>query len=223
MSTDKTGRIARVVSPLSRSFGFTYDKMGRVLSLTDPQGRATTYTRDAHGLLTSVSLPGGTTAAYQRNELGRVTAITDSNGNIWKWGYDTQGRKVSATDPLGQVTSYAYDARSRVSKITLPQASVAFTYDAAGNLIRRLYSDGLDLNFTFNDNDLAVSANGVTLDYNIRGDVISSNGITIGRDASLRISAITYAPGFTVRYTYDCRGLLTQVSDWLNGALPRSR
>jgi YD repeat-containing protein len=144
-------------------------------------------------------------------------SVTQPNANIWKWGYDKQGRKVTATDPLGQFTSYTYDSRGRVSTITLPQGSLNITYDAAGNLVRRLYSDGLDLNFTFNDNGFATSGNGVTLDYNIRGDVISSNGLTVGRDSSLRISTINYAPGFTVQYTYDCRGLLTQVSDWLNG------
>ena len=46
------------------------------------------------------------------------------------------------------------------------------------------------------------------------GRIVKSNGLLIVPDDVGRIAAITYAPGKTVSYKYDLRGLLAQVSDW---------
>ena len=90
-------------------------------------------------------------------------SITDPNGNTWTRSYDSGGRLTSQADPLSRVTSYTYDSRSRIARATLPEGSVTFTRDAAGNVTRKQYSDGVDLSYTYDDNNRPVSGAGFTL------------------------------------------------------------
>src|SRR5207237_1632010 len=92
------------------------------------------------------------------------------------------------------------------------------TYDAAGNRTRRLYSDGTDLNFTFDDNNRVTGANGASLGYDAAGRITQSNGLAITRDAVGRIASIQYPAG-AVTYTYNSRGLISRVSDWAGGGV----
>src|SRR5207248_408601 len=86
-----------------------------------------------------------------------------------------------------------------------------------GNLTRSLYSDGIDLTFTYDALNRPVKATGLTLGYDAAGRIISSNDLRIDRDEAGRISAITYAAGKTVHYNYSERGLLASLVDWLGG------
>lgn len=216
-NSDKLGRITRVTTPLSNAFDFGYDKLGRLTSRKNPLGQAVGYTYDSRGLIAGVAHPAGISASLVRTDLGQISSITDPNGNTWTRSYDSSGRLTSQTDPLSRVTSYLYDSRSRISGATLPEGSLTFTRDAAGNVIGKRYSDGTELSFAYDDNNRPVSGAGFALGYDAAGRIISSNGLVIARDDTGRISAITHAPGKSVRYAYDARGLLAKVTDWAGG------
>src|SRR5262249_27205669 len=142
----------------------------------------------------------------------------DPNGNVWSAAYDSMGRLKSRTDPLGLVTNYSYDARNRVSSIVSPEGTTTLTYDAAGDLTRSQYSDGTELQFTYDDNSRLTSGNGVQIGYDAAGRIVRSNGLAITRDAAGRIVSIAYPQGI-VAYTYDQRGLLSRISDWAGGGM----
>ncbi len=216
-TSDKLGRMTGVTTPLGESSSVVYDKLGRITGITNPLGQSSGYGYDSRGLLTGVMLPAGISASYQRNDLGQISTVTDPNGRAWSRAYDPQGRLVSMADPLARATSYSYDSRQRVSRMALPVGSLQLTYDDAGNLVRRLYGDGTDLGYRYDSNNRMTAANGISLGYDARGSIVSSNGLAIGRDDAGRISAITYGPGKTVTYTYDNRGLLVRVADWVGG------
>ena len=215
---DAAGRITRTTDPLGQSSRFAYDSMGRIDSFTNPLSQATRLSYNARGLLSGASLPEGMSASYAYNDLGRLSGVTDPNGNNWTWSYDNSGRLVSGSDPLGRTTTFTYDSRQRLSQLDLPASTLTFTYDEAGNLLRRLYSDSTDIQYTYDDNNRLVAANGISLAYDANGRVIGSNGLAITRDDVGRIAAITYAPGKTVNYEYNSRGLLARVTDWVGGA-----
>ncbi len=217
--SDKMGRITKTTSPLSNVTNVTYDSMGRVTTIQSPLNETTTNSYDALGLISSISIPGSISASYTRNALGLITAVTDPNGNSWNRAYDAQGRRTFRTDPLGNVTSYIYDNRNRISQVTLPGSlgTQTITYDDTNNVTRRLYSDGTDLAYTYDNNGRLTGADGVSLAYDDNGRITSSNGIAITRDAGGRISTMTLATGKTVTYAYDNRNLLTSVTDWLGG------
>jgi RHS repeat-associated protein len=127
------------------------------------------------------------------------------------------GRITSRTDPLKQTTSYTYDSRNRVGSVTLPLGSAQYSYDAAGNLTSLKYSDGTNLTYTFDADNQLTAATGVTLSRDSDGRITNSNGLTITRDPAGRVVSVTYAAGKTVNYTYNNRGLLSQVTDWIGG------
>jgi RHS repeat-associated protein len=216
---DALGLLTVMKMPGGETWQQTFDKRTRLSSSTDAAGGTSTYTYEPRSYIASASLPGGITGSYVRNPLGQVSSTTDPNGNNWSRAYDTTGRKTSETDPLGNKVSYTYDSRNRIITESYGSAgSVQITYDAANNQTGRAYSDSTNLTYTFDDDGRLTGGTGVTLTLDALGFITNSNGLAIGRDASERINSITYAPG-KVTYTYNNRGLLSQVSDWAGGSV----
>jgi RHS repeat-associated protein len=214
---DAMGRTTAVTTPLAESYKAAYDKLSRVTSSTDPAGIAATASYDPRGLVNAISI-GGLSVALSHDDSGLLTAAADPNANAWSFGYDSAGRLASRSDPLNRATSYSYDKRNRVAAVQLPAGSVTNTYDAAGNLLRRLYSDGTDLNYTFDDDNGLTAGPGLTLSYDAERRIAGSNGLVIANDANGRIRSITYANGKTVAYAYNPIGLLSSVTDWVGGS-----
>jgi RHS repeat-associated protein len=223
VTRDSRGLVTTLTTPNNEKFSATYDALQRPLTRTDPLNGVTQLTYDARGLVSSLTLPGNVRASYTSNELGLVTTVTDPNGNAFLRAFDKAGRISSRTDPLGQTTSYQYDSQQRLSSTTRPLGTLQIQRDAAGNVTRRQYSDGLTLSYSYDPNNRITSADGLSLGYDINGRIVSSNGLQITRDDAGRISSITYAAGKTVKYTYDNRGLLTQVADWVGGVTTLTR
>jgi len=221
--TDKMGRTTSTTTPLGQVYTTVYDKRGRVTAETDPAGMQTSYSYDARGSLASVRIGGpasggqSVAASYIHNDTGGITAATDPNGQTWTQNFDSAGRFVSRTDPLGQSSLYSFDQRNRTSGWQSLAGTAAYTFDAGGNKLRELYSDGTDLNFTYDDEGRLLTAAGLTLARDANGQITASNGIAIARDVNSRIASITYGDGKSVLYSYDTRGLLTGVKDWVGG------
>jgi RHS repeat-associated protein len=219
LAVDKVGRISRSTTALGENYERTFDAAGRVRSVSNPLSETTTYGWDARGLLTSVGTSGGIAARYTRDDLGLLSGITDPNGNLWTRKHDGSGRLTSDTDPLGRATTYGLDSRNRVNRITTPAGSIQIAYDAAGNRTQFSYSDGTVKSLSYDDDNRPTGGTGVTLGYDAAGRITSSNGLSITRDDAGRIATVTYAPGRTVTYSYDKRGLLAKVSDWTGGSI----
>ena len=217
--SNANGWITKITTTLGDVMEYGYDPMGRMVSFKNPLGQVKQYSYDGRGLLSGVTLPGGIASSIGRNDIGQIDSLVDPNGNQWLRSYDAGGRLISETDPAGLLTRYEFDSRNRITTATFPGGSATFGYDAAGNPIRSTYSDGTVLNYSFDETGQLTAADGVSIVYNARGKMVSSNGLEITRDGVSRITAITYAPGKTVLYTYDCRGLLTQVADWVGGVM----
>ncbi len=222
---DSLGNITTVSDPLGHTTIYDRDEMGRTTAITDPLGRATTYEYDERGLLTDVTLPDNRSVAYDYNNLGLIETIHDLNGQPWRFDYTTPGRLRSQTDPLGQTWAYSYNPRGLLEQVTYPTGETETrTYDATGNLTRKQFSGGLDLGFSYDELNRLTGADGIGLDYNKEGQVITTaeqaTGMSFGAayDDGRRLEQVTYAGIFTVTYQYDARSLLTRVSDDLTGA-----
>lgn len=218
---DAQGHVVQVMTPLSEKTTLTRDKLGRAVGSVDPTGIASSLTYDSTERIVGYSVGGanGISVAVSRDDSGFPVSLTDPNGSVWKFAYDAGGHLGSRTDPLNRATAYTYDQRNRISSIKNPVASQNFTFDPAGNVVRRVFSDGTDLAFTYDSDNQLLTAPGITLAYDPEGRVTSSNGLAIGRDADGRISSVTYASGKTVTYTYNNVGLLATVTDWAGGSL----
>ena len=74
------------------------------------------------------------------------------------------------------------------------------------------------MNYTWDPAGHLTAATGLTFQYDASGALVNSNGLAIVRDKLNRVSQVTLAAGKTITYTYDRRGLVTQVSDWISGS-----
>ncbi|RLF31329.1 MAG: hypothetical protein DRN07_07420, partial [Thermoplasmata archaeon] len=100
--------------------------------------------------------------------------------------------------------------------------SSTFAGVSSGNLTQAAYPGGLTLNYTYDELNRLLTAEGLALTYDERGDIVDSRdgnasfGATY--DAGRRLRTVTYDGLATVTYTYDSRNLLTRVEDDLAGA-----
>jgi RHS repeat-associated protein len=133
-------------------------------SSTNPETQTTSYGHDCAGNLTSVTgplSPHNTIAIGPYDSHGNPSQSTDPDGNTTHYGYDSLGRLQTVTPPLpqgqtaigydslsrvhtitdgkGQTTTYTLDNLDRVANIAYADgSSIAFTYDADGNLLKRV-------------------------------------------------------------------------------------
>jgi RHS repeat-associated protein len=219
IQVDKDGRPVQFTSPLSENTNLSYDSMSRVVGVTDALGRQSAFTYEPRGLPSSITSPGSITTSLNWGNLPALASITDPNGNVWMRATDRQGRLTSSTDPLGNSLNYVYDSRSRVASVASAIDSVQFSYDADGNLTQAQYSDGVTHTYAYDNDSRLISGTGFTFVLDADGRITGSNGLAITRDAVGRIASVTYAPGKTVNYTYDPRGLLATVTDWTGGSV----
>ena len=203
-----------ITAPGTRStWSYTYNASGQVLTARDPRGYVTTYTYDAMGDLTSIL-----------NPLGQVTAFTS---------YDADGRPLSMTDPNGLVTTLVYNWRGEVTSRVATTWVTAYTYDAAGQLIKLTRPDHSYLSFTYDPaHRLTAIADPFgrrivyTLDASsnrIKEQVLNGSGGQFSThsftyDSVNRLLQSIGAQGQTTQYTNDPNGNPTQFADPLGNA-----
>ena len=148
---------AYVTTPGGGVTGYTYDETGNRLTQTDALGRVTSYEYDKLGWRVKRTLPLGMSESYAYDPAGNLTRRTDFRGKTATYAYDVMDRLLSKTpDPsLGEpqvtyaytatgrrasmtaasgTTTYTYDAQDRLLKKQTPWGSLAYTYDAPGNV-----------------------------------------------------------------------------------------
>lgn len=134
---------------------YGYDGQGRLSTVTvdltpennsvsDGQAYTTTYTY--HGTsnrIATISQTDGSSLAIGYDGSGRVTSLTQTvaSGDTRVTGFTYLAGETRVTDPRGQVTRLFYDAAGQLTGVTAPvpqtggtASTVAFSYDAAGNL-----------------------------------------------------------------------------------------
>ncbi|NLS94971.1 MAG: tandem-95 repeat protein, partial [Planctomycetaceae bacterium] len=142
-------------------YTYTYDDADNRLSETDAEGNVTQYEYDARNRLVRTIDANGDDTVYTYDDAGNMLTLTDPVGNTTTWvydnlnrvvqetneldysryyAYDAAGRLVEYTDRLGRVTQYEYDGLGRLTEERWLDGetvvrTVAFTYDAAGQLL----------------------------------------------------------------------------------------
>jgi len=214
---DNLDRLTHVTDRVGTGFDYTYDPIGRLHTISGPLGHMLTFNYDPRGLLFSV-FDAGSETDLLRTPLGEISQFTDPNRNAWPRSYDPQGRITGSADPLGRGTTYEYDAMSRPIHIGRPDGTVQqIDYDAAGRIIGESFGGGTSFNFSYDDANRLTGATGASFVYDAAGRMTNSNGFAMTYDNEGRILSETLAPGKVVTYTYESRGLLSQVQDWMGG------
>jgi YD repeat-containing protein len=218
---DFMDRLTHMTDEVTSEFDYSYDPMGRLRQVIGPLGLSRSFRYDPRGLLISAA-NGTSTVQYEYTPHRRVSQITDPNGNPWPRSYDPQGRLESAADPLGRTYDYEYDGLSRLIRITRPDLTAEqIAYDSNGNVTGRSFTDGTTFTYGYDTaNRMTNASPGVSFSYDNAGRMTASNGFTYTHDFEGRILSETLAPGKTVSYSYESRGLVSQVQDWMGGTTP---
>jgi YD repeat-containing protein len=142
---DADGHVVLTTDPLGHSTTRTYDPAGNLVQQVDRDGRKQTWSYDADGrVLTNTwyAADGITvvnTRAFTYDRDGNLLTATDASGT-YQMAYDGD-RLVTQTDPNGLTLAYGYDAAGNiVSETDSLGGTVTSLYDAEGNLTRRTFS-----------------------------------------------------------------------------------
>lgn len=224
---DPDGNLSTKTDPNNHTTTYAYDTAGQVTSVLTPLQRTWSYTYDANGNRTTITAPGGgvTTEAYDPNN--RIASVSYNDGaHSVAYTYDADGNRASMTDAIG-VQSYTYDNRDRLSGVTRGTASFTYSYDAASNVIQRVYPDGTTTSYSYDDDSrLSSLTNGggtSTYAYDAASNRVSltlpaSNGYGEARiyDGAGRVTEVKNANASTTLskfdYTYNAVGQATKVT-----------
>ncbi len=141
---DKLGNLTERTDANGHVTAYGYDATHRLTSVTDPLERKTTYAYDAEGNVTGKTTPRGTTG-YTYDPRGLLTKIDYSDATPdATFGYDDAGQLTARAN--SKITEdFVYDSVGNLTKTR----GFAYTYDAAGQMLTRKYSDGNTITYTY--------------------------------------------------------------------------
>ena len=211
--TDEFGDVQTVTDPLGHATKTTYDADRNVISSTDGGGNLTKFTFDLANERTDVIRADQSDQHTDYNLDGTVHDQKDGKGNaIQTYGYDSLARVTSAADALGNGTTYTYDAAGKQLTKQDPGGNCSATpatgcttmaYDADNELSSVTYSDGV-----------TPSVHNVTYDSDGQrtGMADGTGTSTWSWDSLHRLTSYTDGNGDQVKYQYNLRGLVTQLT-----------
>ena len=216
---DSRGRLASATGPAGAVWRFEYDASGRLSAFRNPLDERTQFSWLRGALLRKETLPSGDATALDYDADSNLASFTDASQSAWKWQRNASGLIEAFENPLGQRTTFTWGARRRLLSLRYADGATGnFSYDPAGALNRLQFSDGAEIEIVREDRGMPVRGTNFAFTYDPAGRLVSSNGINIGRDDAGRIASVAYTQDRVVRYTYNDRGLLTGLTDWLGGA-----
>lgn len=249
-SFDALDRLVSQTDALNGVTQLGYDGQDNLTQVQDPRGVTTRYEYDGLGNLTRLISPDSGTSTFEYDNAGNITKQTDARGVVVTFSYDALNRLTARHYPATPAldATYSYDASAngnfgigRLTAIQDGSGSLAYRYDARGNLIeqaRNLSVNGLALTdtvtFQYDAADQLVGIGypgAVQVGYprNAGGQVGSVTLSLAGGSASNLASAISYLPfgplqqltwanGIQLKREYDQDYQLTRqdVGPWRN-------
>ncbi len=168
------GALAHITDANKNVWTFKYDANSRLIAVNNPAGNLSA-TRNAAGQITSLTDANGNKSSYQYDANGLLTGFADALNNQWKYTYDGAARVATRTDPAGTSLKASYAADNRLAALSSGQAqtsfdysgmqrdslnrpasytdsfgnTLAYTYDAAGQLASFLLPGGKTVTYSY--------------------------------------------------------------------------
>ncbi|MEE9327443.1 MAG: RHS repeat-associated core domain-containing protein [Cocleimonas sp.] len=198
--------------------GYGFDSLNRLSTVTDAIG-TTSYSYDAVGNRSKVTHANGNTDNYVYDSLNRLTTLTHKSSagttlSSYTYSLDATGKRTKITEATGRVTDYSYDNLNRLKTETITDATngnynAEYTYDKVGN---RTYEtvDGVQTQYTYDDNDRLSQQGGTTYTYDNNGstltETLDGNSKTYSYNAKNQLTETSNA-GSTTSYQYNADGI----------------
>lgn len=221
---DSADRLIREVDELGAVTRYAYDARGNpiqvVLAAETPLEQVRECFCDIFGNPTSLVWRGDAQVPdavihISYDERGNVTSMRDPEGHERHRTYDIMGNVLVETDELGYSVTNRYDAAGHLLETTDPLGGLrrVIAYDAAGNPIHELASDGTEWfrRYDYSGRMVQISNSwgyGVDRQYDLDGNLIrteDSDGktATYEYDDEKRMVRKVDETGSEYRYAYD--------------------
>ncbi|MEQ1891906.1 MAG: hypothetical protein ABL998_05135, partial [Planctomycetota bacterium] len=143
------GALVSILDEDSKTTTFAYDAAGRLLTKTYDDGRVDTFVYDAGGRLASAASGlYSNTVTFEHDKADRV--VREFNTREVLLAYDRRSLLTSITTPSGRVIERTYTDRGELDTVKVAGNLVSDgAYDAAGNLVQRLYGNGTSSSWTY--------------------------------------------------------------------------
>lgn len=210
---EKNNNLKSVTDPRSGLYSYAYDAVNRLIRETDQESMQVNYTLDGQGQVINYIDPRTLQTDYVRNGFGDVIRRTSPDSGITDYVLDARGLVTQITDARSVVTDLTYDDAGRMLTKTFPGASaenITYSYDATagGNKgigrLTQLQSQNVTIAFTYD------ARGNVTQEVRTIGG--QAHTVSYTYDLADRITQITYPSGRIVDYARDSTGRITDVT-----------
>lgn len=223
---DTEERLTAVINGRGERYRLDRDPAGRVIRRVDYWGAATELRRNAAGEVIERLDPLKRLTTYERDALGRLRTRAYDDGTAERFTYDPLGNLVEFHNADARVAR-EFDAESQLLWETQNDFKVEYSYDPAGNCVRRTSTVGNVVEYGYDaaDRFVALKVNGASLlaiERDPRGLAVhESLGESLARtheyDAEWRTTQqqLTGPTGVIIgrEYRYDPAGRLRQRSE----------
>ncbi|WP_370948133.1 RHS repeat-associated core domain-containing protein [Amycolatopsis sp. cg5] len=144
---DTNMQLVAVKNPAGQVWRYLYDEAGNVVGERDFTGRSVSYRYDAAGQLVGQTNGAGQQLRYVRDAMGRVVA-RHSDDAVATFEFDEAGSLIRAVNADAEVT-LRRDVAGRITAETVNGRTMAYSYDAAGNVIGRRTPSGMENGWRF--------------------------------------------------------------------------
>jgi RHS repeat-associated protein len=203
---DAAGNITSVTLSDNTMTTNTYDAMNRLTKTVDAAGGTTTYGYDSAGNMVQMTDAKGNSYTWTYDTLNRKTKFTYPDGSFEAYAYDAAGNQTSISTRKGAVLTTAYDARNRPTIGTWSDGTTGFSrgYDSAGRLLT-LTNPNATIAYAYDDAGQLLSET-----TTISGQ--AARMVSSQYDADGRRTQVTYPSGSVVAYTYTGRGQIAGIT-----------
>ena len=206
-----------------------YDSFDRVDSVISANGSKTEYFyNDLNDRLNSVS-SGNSEINYTYNTDGSLKTV-ESPTSLYTFGQDLLGRSIYTKVGNRTLVNNYYDSRSRLSYITYGNGDrVGYTYNSKNQISSVQWDYSTRYSYKYDLEGRLIGVSGAHSDYSYSYDLIGrltafygkgshQGGYTYDNENRLeRYISLVNDSGFLTQYTYDSKGLVTEVSSVAEG------
>ncbi len=225
---DARGNLTNWINGRGQSIDYAYNEKDLLTRKVYPDGSVVSYDYDAHRNLVNISNQTGV-ISVEYDAADRVTRVSYPNGRYLRYEYDAEGRRTNMVAQTGFAVQYTYDAQGRLASLRdgSGTAIVAYTYNNAGQLIRRDRGNNTHSTYAYDRSGRMTNI----VHFGVVNQVVSRYAYaydTAGRPITMttlegtwsykydqlgQLTRVTTPAGRIIEYAYDAAGNRTSVTD----------
>lgn len=222
---DAAGQLVKLIYPFDKEVLYSYDSVGNLKDVTDWNNRITSYSYDVNNRLIGTLKPDGSQELRTYDDKGQVISLKNISANGEIISNDTMLYNAVGNITAENNKSYTYDSLDRlinVGNFDNSDNGTSYEFDNAGNITsitsvtKSVYEDYENISITDSvyeeENNFTTVTDSVYFNYDPDNRLISYNGITLNYDADGNLLSIPNND-ILLNATYDSRNRLIQVGN----------